>query len=366
MDAVLGLPAFLYSAGLNLFNYSIPAYFMNRLGAYRLDRRKRNHIYLQTLKSMSELALIQDINTLFFAGGTRSRSGALENRLKLGLLGTTISAQRKLYAKGSDRKIYIAPLIISYNFVLEGKHLIHQFLKAKGREKYSYTKDKSQKVRHILNFIWRLFRRDSEIVLSFAPVMDVLGNRLDSEGKSLDKKGQEVDIKQYFMGEDGIEAHKQREEVYTKRLSQSILEAFRQYNIVLPSHLLSFVALEALMKKFEHLDFYQVLHLSPEEAILEFDLFEKLVARLREILLEKALQGELLLHEKIKEGVGQCIQSGLDDIGIYHPQKPIVRTKDNKIISQDITLLYYYRNRLDEYGLKKELKEILEKELNIH
>lgn len=362
MDAVLGLPAFLYSAGLNLFNYGIPAYFMNRLGAYRLDRRKRNHIYLQTLKSMSEFALIQDINSLFFAGGTRSRSGELESRLKLGLLGTTISAQRKLYAQGSDRKIYIAPLIISYNFVLEGKHLIHQFLKTEGREKYSYTKDKSHKIRHILNFIWCLFRKDSEIVLSFAPVMDVLGNRVTSNGASVDKKGQEVDIKQYFVGENGIEAHKQREEIYTKRLSENILASFRQYNIVLPSHLLSFVAFEALMKKYDHLDFYQVLHLSSDEAILDYKQFEQLVTGLRNILLKKAADGELLLHDKITEGVGECIKSGLEDIGIYHPQKPIVKTRDNKIVSQDITLLYYYRNRLNEYGLKKEMQFILDKE----
>ena len=365
MDAVLGLPAFLYSAGLNLFNYGIPAYFMNRLGAYRLDRRKRNYIYLQTLKSMSELTLIQDINSLFFAGGTRSRSGSLESRLKLGLLGTTISAQRDLYARGVERKIYIAPLIISYNFVLEAKHLIHQVLKSEGKEKYSYTKDKSHKIRHILNFIWRLFRRDSEIVLSFAPVMDVLGNRVTDDGRSLDQKGQEVDIRQYFMGKEGIESHIQREEVYTKRLAESILEAFRKYNIVLPSHLLAFVALEALIKKYNHLDFYQVLHLSPDEATIDYHQFESLVTRTRSVLLKKAANGELLLHEKITQGVGECIESGLDDIGIYHPQKPIVRTKDNKIISQDINLLYYYHNRLNEYGLKKEMQDILEKEAKV-
>ncbi|MEJ0055897.1 MAG: 1-acyl-sn-glycerol-3-phosphate acyltransferase [Bacteroidota bacterium] len=38
----LGLPAFLYGAGLNLFNIKIFAYFMNSLGAYKVDRRKKN------------------------------------------------------------------------------------------------------------------------------------------------------------------------------------------------------------------------------------------------------------------------------------------------------------------------------------
>ncbi|MBK5277577.1 MAG: 1-acyl-sn-glycerol-3-phosphate acyltransferase, partial [Bacteroidia bacterium] len=37
----LGLPAFIYGAGLNLFNIKIFAYFMNSLGAYKVDRRKK-------------------------------------------------------------------------------------------------------------------------------------------------------------------------------------------------------------------------------------------------------------------------------------------------------------------------------------
>src|SRR5688572_23372210 len=45
----LGLPAFIYGAGLNLFNIKIFAYFMNSLGAYKVDRRKKNLPYLETL-----------------------------------------------------------------------------------------------------------------------------------------------------------------------------------------------------------------------------------------------------------------------------------------------------------------------------
>src|SRR3546814_15272144 len=51
----LGLPAFIYGAGLNLFNRKIFAYFMNSLGAYKVDRRKKNLPYLETLKTYSTL-----------------------------------------------------------------------------------------------------------------------------------------------------------------------------------------------------------------------------------------------------------------------------------------------------------------------
>ena len=42
IDANVGLPSFSYGAGLNLYNVEIVAYFINRLGAFRVDRRKKN------------------------------------------------------------------------------------------------------------------------------------------------------------------------------------------------------------------------------------------------------------------------------------------------------------------------------------
>ncbi|MDH3651796.1 MAG: 1-acyl-sn-glycerol-3-phosphate acyltransferase, partial [Saprospiraceae bacterium] len=99
VDAKVGLPSFSYGAGLNLYNFGPAAYFMNRLGAYRVDRRKKNPVYLETLKSMSNLSIQKGTHSLFFPGGTRSRSGKAESKLKLGLLGTAIEAQRAICEK---------------------------------------------------------------------------------------------------------------------------------------------------------------------------------------------------------------------------------------------------------------------------
>ncbi|MBK9107924.1 MAG: hypothetical protein IPM92_05960 [Saprospiraceae bacterium] len=41
IDLSVGLPAFSYGAGLNLFDSEFFAFFMNRLGAYKVDRRKK-------------------------------------------------------------------------------------------------------------------------------------------------------------------------------------------------------------------------------------------------------------------------------------------------------------------------------------
>ncbi|MEM7511032.1 MAG: 1-acyl-sn-glycerol-3-phosphate acyltransferase, partial [Bacteroidota bacterium] len=91
----LGLPAFIYGAGLNLYNHKIVSYFLTRLGAYKLDRRKRNPIYRSTLDAYSTVAIQEGVHGLFYPGGTRSRSGNLENKIKLGLLQTAIEGQRR-------------------------------------------------------------------------------------------------------------------------------------------------------------------------------------------------------------------------------------------------------------------------------
>ena len=48
-----GLPPFIYGAGLNLFSNPAMAFFMSRLGAYTVDRRKRHRIYKDVLKDYS-------------------------------------------------------------------------------------------------------------------------------------------------------------------------------------------------------------------------------------------------------------------------------------------------------------------------
>src|SRR5690606_24539015 len=121
LDSKVGIPAFSYGAGLNLYNFGPAAYFMNRLGAYRVDRRKKNPIYLETLKALSTQSIKNQVNNLFFPGGTRSRSGASEEQLKLGLLNTIVEAQRDICLEGRNQNIYIIPLILDYHFVLEAK-----------------------------------------------------------------------------------------------------------------------------------------------------------------------------------------------------------------------------------------------------
>jgi glycerol-3-phosphate O-acyltransferase len=241
MDQILGLPSFAYGAGLNLYNSGLPAFFMNRLGAYRVDRRKKNDIYLETLKSMSNLAIQRGTNSLFFPGGTRARSGMVETRLKMGLLGTVVEAQRALCQKEDAQKVYVVPLVISYHFVLEAPFMIREHLQITGKERYMKGASEGNSIREWLKFIWQFFSRKSDIILSFGKPMDVMGNFVDKNGVSTDTQGNFINIKDYFTAinaenivsrqgvtEGSITEDFQREEQYTKLLAEKIVDRFHR------------------------------------------------------------------------------------------------------------------------------------------
>lgn len=84
--STLGLPPFIYGAGLNLFNIGIFAYFMNALGAYKVDRRKKNQIYLETLKTYSREAIQFGCHSLFFPEEHVHEAEILNQRLNLACL----------------------------------------------------------------------------------------------------------------------------------------------------------------------------------------------------------------------------------------------------------------------------------------
>jgi glycerol-3-phosphate O-acyltransferase len=329
MDTILGMPSFSYGAGLNLYNTGYTAYFMNRLGAYRVDRRKKNPVYLETLKTMSNLSIQRNTNTIFFPGGTRSRSGALEDKLKMGLLGTALEAQRENYQKGTDEKIFIVPLIISYHVVLEAKYLIEQHLRQIGKERYLKARDEFYSLRKLLKFGWNFFSQPSEITLSVGKPLDV------SDGM--------------------VVKDLQREMEYTKMLADRIVERYFKENIVLSSHVVAYAAFNILKNQNPRLDLFGVLRLPNDDYIFPMDLMRNIVGQLRDKLIALQKEGRIKLSKPIFNEVDKLIEDGVRNLGVYHVEKPLVFNKKGQLESEDFKLLFFYHNRLDNYGLAKSI-----------
>lgn len=353
MDQIMGLPSFSYGAGLNLYNFGPAAYFMNRLGAYRVDRRKKNAIYLETLKTMSTLSIQRGVNSLFFPGGTRSRSGELESDVKMGLLGTTVEAQRALCQQGEPGKVFIVPMVIGYHFVLEAPFLIEQHLRYTGKEQYIRLRDEGNSIRSWFRFIWRFFSTTNDITLSIGKPMDVLGNFVDAQGRSFDRFGNEIDIQEYFMSKGQVNEDRQREEEYTKLLAERVAERYHIENVVLSSHLIAYAVFEMLMHENPKLDLFGILRLPPDDYMFPFRAVEEVVEQMQTQLYDWEQQGRIKLSPEIHRPAADVVRNGVKNLGVFHREKPLGFTRDGNIVSSNFRVLYFYHNRLKNYHLQK-------------
>jgi glycerol-3-phosphate O-acyltransferase len=354
LDFKTGLPGFAYGAGLNLYNFGLAAYFMNRLGAYRVDRRKKNAVYLETLKAMSQISIRQGTNSLFFPGGTRSRSNQIEQKLKLGLLGTTVHAQRDLCEEGSSTRIVIVPLVVNNHFVLEAPSLVNEHLRALGKEQYQRQK-KNYSVFKRIGYWLQFFKRDTEVVFRFGKPMDVFGNQMNAAAQSRHRSGHIVSLEDYFKIGEEIIKDEQREAEYTRLLAQYIAQAYKENTVVLESMMVAWSVFQLLLKQYKEPDVFSLLKYKPEELELPAAIVEETLAQLKALVLEKAQEGKICLDERLKHKSGRTLlEDGMRNLGVFHLDK-VLYEANNKIKTQNIRLLHFYANRLDGYEFENEL-----------
>ncbi len=349
----LGLPPFIYGAGLNLFNIKLFAYFMNSLGAYKVDRRKKNLIYLETLKSYSDLAIQDGCHSLFFPGGTRSRSGAIETELKRGLLSTAIQAQLANFKKGKDQKIYVVPVVFNYNFVLEAPSLIDGFLKQKGQERYYKENDEYSTSYKISKFLFKFFTKQSDISVTIGKPLDLFGNYVDKDGHSLGQNGRYIATKDYFLRNGEFVDDPQRDGEFTRNLSKRIVEEFHKNNEVLPSHLVAYVAFKLLQKKFPDLDLFNFLRLPEDELLLDHGEFSLAIDSYKKIIFQFEEEGKILTSPGLLKPANELIEEGLGNLGIFHAKVPLLRNEQGDIETESLSILYYYHNRLNGYNFEE-------------
>ena len=112
---------------------------MRNLGAYKVDRKKTATVYKDVLKEYATCSLEMGYHNLFFPGGTRSRSGAVERHLKLGLLGCAVRAYVGRPRAGRPRpEIYLVPVTMNYELVLEAETLIDDHLSRRSGRPWSF------------------------------------------------------------------------------------------------------------------------------------------------------------------------------------------------------------------------------------
>ena len=353
MQLMVGLPAFSYGAGLNLYNVEILGYYMNRLGAYKVDRRKRNAIYHETLFTFLKLSVQGGVNNLFFPAGGRVRDGKIEQNLKMGLLSALIQAQKATCIHGVGHKVFVVPVVMNYHFVLEARALIDEYLSKRGREKFSRKKKPtSSSYRAVLPYIFGLVSGKSEAVLSFGKPMDVMGNPVDASGQSFDKDGQPIELADYFKTDGVFKPDFQRESIYTKKLAAEIATSYVKHACVLSSQLVAFTSYQYLKQHFEKEDIFGLLAVPPAELVFDSKEFLGKLKVVQQLLIKMADEGRIFIHDDLREDTGLLLAKGIKKLGVFHLKRPLKMNSDGKIVCKDLKLLYYYANRLSDIGFE--------------
>jgi glycerol-3-phosphate O-acyltransferase len=340
-----GLPPTTYGAGKNLFTNPFISFFMRNLGAYRVDRRLRFELYKDVLKEYSTVLLEHGYHSLFFPGGTRCRSNLVEKNLKLGLLGTTVTAYRNSVREGAPHKrLYIVPVTINYRLVLEAETLIDDYLAETGKNRYIITDDEFSRLGRIVEFFRKILVHEGSIVVRFGRPLDPFGNDITDDGESLDRAGRKVDPASYVRGADGeVTDDDQRDAEYTRALGRRLAAAYPRLTVFHATHLVARAVYDAIAAAAGTRDVYRLIRLPAPQLAVAVDAVIDRLARLRARIAGHPAWGAE--HPRI---AAQSAAAVLDDavrgLSSYHT-RPIVSRREQALHVDDVKLLYYYQNR---------------------
>jgi glycerol-3-phosphate O-acyltransferase len=316
---------------------------MHNLGAYRVDRRLANGLYKDVLKTYSQVLLERGYHSLFFPGGTRSRSGGVEKKVKLGLLSTALAAyQRQLEQGKPERRIFVVPATINYAITLEAETLIEDFLAEEGKHRYIIEDDEFSRLGRIVDFSRRIMSLEGSLVIRYGAPLDVLGNRVDEDGESIDARGRRIDPATYLTGDDGkVQRDAQRDAEYTRALGDEIVRQFRRLTVFMPTNLVARALFDRLAAQLGTRDVYRLLREPEGEAPVEK--VREDLGRLRQMLGKRPELGSVA-ERWADARPGDVIEDALRMFRGYHG-RPVVEREGDRLVARDLRLLFYYQNR---------------------
>jgi glycerol-3-phosphate O-acyltransferase len=351
----MGLPPFIYGAGLNLFENPMLGFFMHNLGAYTVDRKKKDPLYKEILKEYATLTLEHGYDNIFFPGGTRARSGATEQKLKLGLLGTGVRAFANNLRKGrNDPRVYIVPATLSFQLVLEAETLIDDFLKEQGKSRYIITDDEFARPKRWFDFVRQLMSMDSKIYFTVGRAFDPFGNDVDDDGQSLDPRGRVVEPERYLLRDGEVVHDDKRDAEYTREVGHRVAEAFMKDALIQATNVTARAIFAILRQSNPETDIVRLLRAGGEKEDMTLGEAYAEVSHILDELRGLERRGGIRLGPVVATGTAEdVVHDGLRHFAIYHSQ-PAAERKGDRIFATDRALLFYYQNRLEGYRLERD------------
>ncbi|MGB9337701.1 MAG: 1-acyl-sn-glycerol-3-phosphate acyltransferase [Polyangiales bacterium] len=342
---ISGLSPVVYGAGKNLFTNPIISFFMHNLGAYRVDRRIQVSLYKHVLKLYSQVMIERGYHSLFFPGGTRSRSGMIERRLKLGLLGSGVEAFTTNRVRRVDRPVWFVPTTINYALVLEAETLIKDWLMEEGQARYIIEDDEFSQIDRWFAFFRKMVGMRGGCIIRFGEPIDPFGNRLGPRGGSLTPTGRSIDAGGYVEHRGTAVVDPARDAAYTRELGEVLGQRYEEDTVLMSTQVVAHVLFRDLVQSTPGMDLFARLRLRGEVG-LDVETLCRELGEARDRLLALERDGRVRTSEVVKEDSPQeLLERALSFWNGYH-DSTAARREGDRIIIGDPSLLLYYQNRL--------------------
>ena len=342
---ISGLPPVVYGAGKNLFTNPIISFFMHNLGAYRVDRRIRVSLYKDILKLYSQVMIERGYHSLFFPGGTRSRSGMIERHVKLGLLGSAVEAFTTNQVRRIDRPVWFVPTTINYALVLEAETLIKDWLMEEGQARYIIEDDEFSQIDRWFAFFRKMVGMRGACTIRFGDPIDPFGNRVDARGQSLTPTGRAIDPGGYVeqRGKPVVDAL--RDAAYTRELGEVLAQRYEEDTVLMSTQVVAHVLFRDLVQSTPGMDLFARLRLRGEIGLDRETLCQEL-GEARDRLCALEAKGRVRTSDVVKEDTpSELLERALSYWNGYH-DSTAATLEGNRVVLGDPSLLLYYQNRL--------------------
>ena len=346
---ISGLPPTIYGAGKNLFTNPIISFFMHNLGAYRVDRRISVSLYKDILKLYSQVMIERGYHSLFFPGGTRSRSGMIERRLKLGLLGSAVEAFTTNQVRRVDRPVWFVPTTINYALVLEAETLIKDWLMEEGQARYIIEDDEFSQIDRWFTFFRKMVGMRGACIIRFGDPIDPFGNRLGPGGQSLTPTGRAIDPGGYVEQRGKPVVDSVRDAAYTRELGEVLGQRYEQDTVLMSTQVVAHVLFRDLVQSTPGMDLFARLRLRGEIGLDREALCQEL-GEARDRLVALEAKGRVRTSEVVKEDApAELLERALNFWSGYH-DSTAATLEGNRVVLGDPALLLYYQNRLVSFA----------------
>jgi glycerol-3-phosphate O-acyltransferase len=289
-------------------------------------------------------------HSLFFPGGTRSRSGNIERRLKLGLAGSGVEAFARNQSRGVKRPVYFVPATINYALVLEAETLIDDHLKEAGRARYIIDDDEFSRLERWIAFFGRFRQLESACVIRFSEPMDPFCNPIDDQGQSIAPDGRVIDPATYVMRRGQPVVDHARDAAYTRELGHAIAQSYEADTVIMPTQLVAHVVFRRMVRATPGLDLFSRLRHRGDIAI-PIDELAGEIGQSRDLLVELEQKGKVHVDATLRrEAPERVLDRCLSSWSGYH-LRPIARVVSGSVIAEDPNLLLYYANRVKPFAI---------------